>query len=50
MKERGEKEKKVGTVKSCIKAAVYVQFFNFLVRLLFKGGLYADKVLRLQNP
>ena len=29
------------TVKSCIKAAAYVQFFNFLVRLLFKYALYA---------
>ena len=28
------------TVKPCIKAAAYVQFFNFLVWLLFKCGLY----------
>ena len=31
----------VRTVKSCIKAAAYVQFFNFLVWLLFDCGLYA---------
>ena len=31
---------KISTVKSCIKAAAYVQFFNFLVRLLFKCGFY----------
>ena len=30
----------VTTVKSCIKAVAYVQFFNFLVRLLFKCGFY----------
>ena len=29
------------TVKSSIKATAYVQFFNFLVRLLLKCGLYA---------
>ena len=28
-------------VKSCMKAAAYAQFFNFLVRLLFKHELYA---------
>ena len=28
------------TAKSCIKAAAYVQFFNFLVRLLFKCSFY----------
>ena len=31
----------VTTVKLCIKAAAFVQFFNFLVRPLFKDGLYA---------
>ena len=28
------------TVKSCIKAAAYVKYFNFGVRLLFKCGFY----------
>ena len=28
------------TAKSCIKAAAYVEICNFLVRLLFEGGLY----------
>ena len=37
------------TVKSCIKAAAYVQFFNFLVRLLFKCGFYL-RVACMQRP
>ena len=37
------------TVKSCIKAAAYVQFFNFLVRLLFKCGFYLRAVY-VQKP
>ena len=32
------------TVKSCIKAAVYVQFFHFSGRLLHKTGLCAAVV------
>ena len=35
-------------VKSCIKAAL-VQFFNFLVRLLFKCGCFL-KAAYMQNP
>ena len=42
------------TVKSCIKAVAYVQFFNFVVWLLFKCGFYLRrlicKILSLQNP
>ena len=36
-------EKRKGTAKLCIKAAAYVQLFNFLVRLLFicKCGFYS---------
>ena len=37
------------TVKSCIKAAAYVQFFNFLVRLLFKCGFYL-RAAYMQSP
>ena len=33
-------DRQMHTVKPCIKAATYVQFFNFLVRLLFKCGFY----------
>ena len=29
------------TIKSCIKAAAYMQFFNVLVQLLFKRGFYS---------
>ena len=32
---------KLNIVKSCIKAAAYMQFFNFLLRLLFKCGFYS---------
>ena len=32
------------TIKWCIKAAAYVQFFNFLARLLFKCGFYLRAV------
>ena len=45
------------SVNSCIKAAAYVQFFNLLVRLLFKCGFHVRaayvsmcKVWSLQNP
>ena len=45
------------TVNSCMKAAAYVQIFNFLVRLLFKCGFNLRaayvrmcKVWSLQNP
>ena len=37
------------TVKSCIKAAACVQFFIFLVRLLFKCGFYL-RAAYMQNP
>ena len=37
------------TVKSCIKAAAYVQFFNFLVQLLFKCSFYL-RAAYMQNP
>ena len=37
------------TVKSCIKAVACVQFFNFLVRLLFKCGFYL-RAAYMQNP
>ena len=37
------------TVKSCIKAAADVQFFNFLVRLLFKCGFYL-RAAYMQSP
>ena len=37
------------SVKSCIKAAAYVQFFNFLVRLLFKCGFYL-RAAYMQSP
>ena len=37
------------TAKSCIKAAACVQFFNFLVRLLFKDGFYL-RVTYVQSP
>ena len=37
------------TVKSCIKAAAYVQVFNFLVRLLFKCGFYL-RAAYMQSP
>ena len=40
---------KIGAVKSCIKASAYVQFFNFLLRLLFKCGFYL-RVAYMQNP
>ena len=34
------------TVKSCIKAAAYVQFFNILVQLLFKCGFYSRAAMQ----
>ena len=37
------------TVQSCITAAAYVQFFNFLVRLLFKCGFYL-RAAYMQSP
>ena len=40
---------KVVTVKSCIGATAYLQFFNFLVRLLFKCGFYL-RAAYVQNP
>ena len=37
------------TEKACIKADAYVQFFNFLVRLLFKCGFYL-RAAYMQSP
>ena len=37
------------TVKSCIKAAANMQFFNFLVWLLFEGGFYL-RAAYMQSP
>ena len=37
------------TIRSCIKAAAYVKFFKFLVRLLFKYGFYL-RTAYLQSP
>ena len=33
------------TVKWCIKAMAYVQFFNFLVRLFFKCGIFKPRLI-----
>ena len=42
-------EENTCTVKSCIKAVAFVQFFNFLVWLLFKCGFYL-RVVYMQSP